>query len=101
MQIPELTRLHGLYAEEGLEIIYISDEPRSDLVTFRKENEMGGMIARTERAELISPYQYFATPSTYLLDRSGLVREAWIVPKEFDELEELAAPYLMEGSEGH
>jgi peroxiredoxin len=89
MQIPELTRVYDAYKDEGLDIIYISDEPAPDLQAYLQENRVGGMVERTERATLTSPYQFLATPSAYLLDGSGRIREAWVVPKDFEELDEL------------
>lgn len=94
MQIPELSRLHHAYAERGLEVVYVSDEDEVEIQNYLRENEVAGIVGQTARRTLPRPYQYLATPSAYLLDESGLMREAWTVPKEYGELEAMAVEWL-------
>ena len=96
MQMPELSRLYRKYADQGLHVVYVAAEPAVRLRAFQIEHQIYGTVARTDPNKLRWPYQLFATPSAFLIDRSGRVREVWIRPKQFEALDRLAAPYLVE-----
>ena len=75
---PELKALYSQYHDKGLEIIGISlDTDRELLLNFLKENEIPWPVACSYKGwkdELVPLYGISATPSTWLIDRKGMLR---------------------------
>lgn len=75
---PELKALYAQHHERGLEIVGISLDTEKELLhDFLKKNDIPWPIAcscRGWRDELVSLYHVDATPSTWLIDRHGVLR---------------------------
>lgn len=94
MQLPELSRLQTEYAQRGLSIIYISNDAKEALQNFFSKNNTEGVKATMNAKQLSRPYQLLATPSAFVVDPEGIVREAWLGPEKYDALEKRILPYL-------
>ncbi|MFH0842759.1 MAG: TlpA disulfide reductase family protein [Bacteroidota bacterium] len=96
--LPELKNLYSDYHEEGLEIIGISlDTDHELLSSFLKKNALPWPIACSYKGwkdETAALYGISATPSTWLVDRQGILRYNEI---RGDELKE-AIEILLKGS---
>lgn len=81
MQIPKLSKLHTEYYDDGLRVILISKDNKGSLKKYFNENLIEGIEANINTSEignLKRPYQFFATPSSFLIDRIGIIRETWL-----------------------
>lgn len=94
MQLPELSKLQSKYSKKGLRIIYISAEKREVLLKFFSENKIDGIKGRSEINGIVSPYQVFAKPSSFIIDKNGIIRESWLGAEKLNELEKRVPPYL-------
>ncbi|MDZ7343880.1 MAG: TlpA family protein disulfide reductase [candidate division KSB1 bacterium] len=94
MQLPELSRLQKEYARRGLSVIYISHENKETLINFFSKNNTEGVKATMSTKQLSRPYQLLATPSAFVVDPEGVVREVWIGPEKYEALERHILPYL-------
>jgi len=76
--MPELRELYSRYHDKGFEIIGISlDTERELLNSFLEKNELPWPVACSYKGwkdELVSLYGLSATPSTWLIDRNGILR---------------------------
>ncbi|MBP3193329.1 peroxiredoxin family protein [Natronogracilivirga saccharolytica] len=94
MQLFELEKLHEKYVRQGLNILYVSPESDSTLKAFEREHHVSGKMATIQEKELSNPYQLFATPSVFVVNKAGLVQDVWLKPKKVLELEEIITPHL-------
>lgn len=94
MQMPELSQLQADYADRGLTVIYLSSESKETLHRFFAKHERQGVKGQVKWNNLTEPYQLLATPSTFIIDPDGMVREAFIGPRDYAALEQLVTPHL-------
>ena len=93
-QFPDLSKLQEAYADQGLNVIYISSQDESVVRRFWEEKNIAGSVARMSRQDLSRPFQFVATPSAFVVGPSGKVRETWLGPETFEQLEARIKPYL-------
>lgn len=89
-ELPELARLQSKYRERGLSILAISvDNEPENVKTFLKKYDikLHGLWDRDKKTA--EAYAVEAMPSSYLIDRNGIVRAIYrgYDPKEFKRLE--------------
>jgi peroxiredoxin len=94
IQLPQLSRLQQTYSDQGLAVIYISPDDSSTLANFFAQHKTFGFRVTMSSKELTRPFQLLATPSAFLADKEGTIREVWIGPETFDALEKRVLPYL-------
>lgn len=99
MQFPHLSNLQKTYADQGLKVIYLSPQEKSTIQRFWEKHDIAGLVGQINKKELTRPYQLLATPSAFVVDPDGKVREAWIRPETFEQLEARVTPYLSARSE--
>lgn len=96
-EIPDLNRLQAKYADDGLVILSISDEPRDLLIAFEEQLPMETYRMRVpEYIELPMPFTgaLIIRPATYILDREGTVRRYLLGSRSFDFFERSIQDYL-------
>lgn len=72
---PSLDNLHRRYAGLGFEIIAVSvDDTARDMARFLKANPVGFPVLRDTEKKLVADVQVEAMPTSFLLDRGGVVR---------------------------
>jgi peroxiredoxin len=87
-EIPSLIELRNTYGADMLAIIAISDESDKTLSSFRQVNGLNYTIASAEN--LPSPYdEVTAIPTTLLIDKNGIIRNATQGYHNFEELKSL------------
>ncbi len=86
---PKLQKLHEKYRDKGLEIIGISlDTDQKELAQFLDKAKPSWKIACSYRGwkdEIVKQYGISATPSTWLIDRQGILREFNLNDEEMDK----------------
>lgn len=76
-EIPELQALHTKYASRGLDVIGVSIDSRDDdanIRTFMKEFGMTYTIWRDPDERVSAQFLILGVPTTYLVDRKGILR---------------------------
>lgn len=89
-EMPELDKLQQTYRDRGLVVLQISDEPREVLEEF-----LAGSPMSTEHGfapEL--PLPEAGLPTTFVIDRDGIVRNVILGPRSFAQFEEEIRQYL-------
>jgi peroxiredoxin len=94
LELPDLSRLHESYRDEGVSVVFLSSQSKKILTDFLASHPVSGVKGIVERSQLTEPYQMFAVPSSFLVDRTGIVREMWMGPRTFEQLEKAIQPYL-------
>ncbi len=89
-ELPDLDKLQATYRDRGLVVLQISDEPRETLARFLDESPMG-----TEHGYVESlPWPAGGRPTTYVIDREGIVRKAFLGARSFEQFERAVAKHL-------
>ncbi|SHK47501.1 TlpA family protein disulfide reductase [Rhodothermus profundi] len=96
-EIPELNRFQQAYRDQGVVVIMISDEPRQTVLEFMKERPLepvSGYLPPGTRWPW--PYNRVeqARPTTFVIDRQGIIRETWPGAADFAQFEAAVLPYL-------
>ena len=88
--MPDLDRLQKEYGERGLRIVNISDEDEDTILKYLAENPMSTTHGRVEAF----PWPNAGRPTTYLLDRQGIVRKSALGAREYEVFEDMIKAYL-------
>ena len=96
-EIPELNRFQAAYADRGVTVVTISDESPEVLQDFDQEYPL-----KTVNGYLPSgaawpwPYERVegARPTTFIIDRDGIIRASWPGISDFEGFAAAVAPYL-------
>lgn len=102
-ELPDLNRLQETYGEEGLTVLTISDETRDALTAFEEEMPLQTVSGYVEGAEALpQPYQRTlqVRPTTYIIDREGVVRAFVLGARDYATFEQMVRPYLADRSAG-
>lgn len=97
-EMPALQAFYDRYQKEGFAIIAVNDgDPTADVVQFAKTFELTFLIwldptyIATEQA-----FRTIGLPSSYVIDRNGIVRLQWMGGIEKRALEKFVAPIIKE-----
>lgn len=97
-EMPALQAFHDKYKDKGFTIIAVNDgDPTEDVIQFAKDFELSFPIwldptyIATEQA-----FKTIGLPSSYVIDRSGIVRLQWMGGIEKRALEKYVAPIIAE-----
>lgn len=96
-ELPDLNALHDAYRERGLAVVTISDEPRGDLLAFEERlplSTVSGYLSDPQA--LPDPYRRTSQirPTTYIIDRDGIIREFILGARDYETFERMIAPHL-------
>lgn len=96
-EIPDLNTLYGRFKDDGLVVISVSDESAEHLFEFEKMLPMAteSMLV-SEDIELPSPFTgaLLVRPTTYIIDRDGVVRRYLLGPRSLKFFEETVGALL-------
>jgi thiol-disulfide isomerase/thioredoxin len=83
VEMPDLDRLQRAYADRDVVVLTISDETPEEIERYRQYGSMAVMKGAVDEGgarDYISPGS--ARPVTYLVDRSGVLRETYVGPHD-------------------
>lgn len=83
VEMPDLDRLQRAYADKGLVVLTISDETPEEIERYRQYSSMAvmkGTVGEGGAPDYIAAGS--ARPVTYLVDRSGILRETYVGPHD-------------------
>lgn len=98
-EMPAFERLYQRYKDKGLVIVGISVDSETDFVkNFLKKISVTFPIAVDTKSEVANAYKVFTYPTTFLVDRHGVVQDFYLGSREWEEeafigtLEKLLGP---------
>lgn len=87
-EMPALDRLQKQFADKGLAVIGISIDSEPGLVKeFTKEAKTEFPILHDPEMKCHDSYKVFAYPTTFLVDRKGVIQKYWIGPQDWESAE--------------
>jgi cytochrome c biogenesis protein CcmG, thiol:disulfide interchange protein DsbE len=96
-ELPDLNRLQETYRDQGLVVITLSDETRGELQRFQQTMPLRTVSAYLAAGQrLPQPFERALgiRPSTFLIDREGVLREYVMGARDFATFERIVSPYL-------
>ncbi len=88
-EMPVLEEAHRLYADQGLVVLGIDlDETDLAITAFQEELELTFPILVDRGSNVARLYQIVPLPTTYFIDRDGVVRGKWTGAITRDQLRE-------------
>jgi peroxiredoxin len=86
-EIPSLDRLYQIRKDKGLEIVAISVDrtPVSGVASFVANHQMSFPVLHDNRGEVGQKYWARSIPSSFLLDRNGVIKWKVVGSIEWDE----------------
>ena len=96
-EIPELNRLAEELSDEGVVVLSISDEPREVLLAFDENlplRTVSGYVAGTEGVPEVFRSGFDVRPTTYVIDREGIVRRYLLGARDYGFFRSAVEPYL-------
>lgn len=85
-EIPLLNELHAAYAEQGLSILAVTDEPAQVVGEFAAETPMR-YTNLVDAGAVAEDYRVIGLPTAFLIDREGKIVEMLLGPKPRQVLE--------------
>lgn len=96
-EMPALDRLQKQFEGKGLAVISISvDSEQSVIKEFIKGAKTQFPILHDPEMKCHDEYKVFAYPTTFLVDRQGVIQRYWIGPQEWEseEFKQILQSYL-------
>jgi cytochrome c biogenesis protein CcmG, thiol:disulfide interchange protein DsbE len=96
-EMPDLSRLQEQYGEQGLVVIKLSNELGSALRSFAEREPLAAATAYVENPSRVpQPFRrgFRVLPTTYVLDRDGIIREFYVGGRSFEFHEGKVKPLL-------
>jgi peroxiredoxin len=85
---PALNKLHNEFKKRGFEVVAINlDEEKKDASQFLQANPVDFTIAYDAQRICPKAYEVMAMPSSYIIDKQGVIREVHLGFKENDVTE--------------
>lgn len=102
-ELPALNRLQEKYADDGLTVLTISDESRATLLDFERDLPLKTVAGYVDAdSELPDPYRRTLQirPTSYVIDREGVVRDFVLGAQDLPAFERMIAPYIQQSLAG-
>jgi peroxiredoxin len=85
-EMPAMQRLHERLARQGFELLAVSvDAEEADVRAFRERLALSFPILVDPQRRVSNLYQTFRYPESFLIDRSGMVVERYVRPRDWDD----------------
>jgi peroxiredoxin len=99
IEMPELQAYYAAYAAEGFVIVSIeSGEPADQVASFVQEYGMTFPVWLDPQILALEVFQNWNLPSSYIIDRDGIVRLSWTGGINQATLEQFVTPLLEENN---
>ncbi|MEO7112426.1 MAG: redoxin domain-containing protein [Polyangiaceae bacterium] len=97
---PELAHIQAKYGAQGLTVVGITTDAKSDAAEFAERRSLGFSVLSDETGTTTQAYGISAIPTVYVVDKRGIVRDVMIGydPDHGPRIEALAQKLLAEPS---
>ena len=95
---PELARIESKFGAQGLTVVGITTDPKSEAAEFAERKSLGFAVLSDENGTTTQAYGVSAIPTVYVIDKRGIVRDVMIGydPDHGPRIEALAQKLLAE-----
>ena len=95
---PELARIQAKYGAQGLTVVGITTDAKSDAAEFAERRSIGFSVLSDEDGDTTRAYGISAIPTVYVIDKRGIVRDVMVGydPDHSIRIEALALKLLAE-----
>ena len=94
-EMPELQAYYAIHADDGFVVIAIeSGEPTNTVENFVRQNGLSFPVWIDPHGAALEAFQNWSLPSSYVIDRKGIVRMSWTGPINQATLEKYVTPLL-------
>ncbi len=95
---PELARIQAKYGAQGLSVVGITTDSKSDAAEFAERKSLGFSVLSDENGTTTQAYGISAIPTVYVVDKRGVVRDVMVGydPDHGPRIEALAQKLLAE-----
>lgn len=85
-EMPHLNRIQKEFKDKGVTVLAISDETKEEILPYLEENNFEINFGYSSEV----PYfkEVLGRPSTYIIDREGIVREVFVGGREYETFSE-------------
>lgn len=96
-EMPEIKKYYEAHADQGFMVIAIeSGEPAEDVAAFVEQYSLPFTVWLDPNGDALNAFQNYNLPSTYIIDRDGIVRMSWTGQLNLETLEKYVTPLLEE-----
>jgi peroxiredoxin len=93
--LKQLEPLYSRHKYDGLDLIAVNEiDSRQDVESYTRESGISFTMMTDERSMLFHAYHVMGFPTTFIIDRSGIIREKLIGEIDPRKLEQLLVPHL-------
>ncbi len=89
-EMPDLERVQLDLGARGLTVIHLSKEPRDTLTRYLEKQQPANLHVYAYATQ----WPAFALPTTYVVDREGVVRDVRVGGSSYDEFAGMVEPYF-------
>ncbi len=95
MEVPDLVAAYQQYKDRGFTVLAVNQgEPREQVLAFAGHFGMSFPVLLDEEGHIRSHYPYRGIPTTFVVDREGVVRNIWVGTVPADALSQMVEPLL-------
>lgn len=96
-EMPEFQNYYKKYQDQGFQIVAIeAGQPKADVEAFVEEQGLEFIILLDPGLLSLATFQNSSLPNSWVIDRRGHLRMAWLGAINMDTLEEYVTPLLEE-----
>lgn len=96
-EMPTLAAYFNAHVDEGFMVIAIeAGDPRDQVAKFAKDFALPFKVWLDPRSEALNAFRNGSLPSSYVMDRNGVIRYAWTGEINREMLEKFVTPLLSE-----
>jgi cytochrome c-type biogenesis protein len=95
IEMPEFEAIYNEHKDAGFTILAVNNaEPLDDVQGFREEFDLSFPLAMDERADIQNLYNIFSYPSTFIVDRDGIIVARHFGPLTAEQISDLVTEAL-------
>ena len=95
MQMPELNKIQEKYSSKNVQVLFLFSDSKVVLKNYFENKKSSGKISVLEEKKLERPFQDVAQPTTFIIDKDGVIRDCWVTPEKFDSIEKRLQLYFV------
>jgi peroxiredoxin len=95
VELPALCQLNNDFATKDVVVLYLTAHSTAVVRKFLETNKVSGIIGTLNPKHLAEPYETLAIPCSFIVDSGGIIRDAWLGPATYPELEKKINLYLV------
>ena len=96
-EMPEFKAYYEMYRDEGFQVVAVeAGQPKAEVQAFVKEQELEFVILLDPENKSLITFQNSSLPNSWVIDRKGHLRLAWLGAINLPTLQEYVTPLIEE-----